>query len=894
MSHSKDTYHILLFRFLGFLKREGFHITPEDYAQISMIIAQISPESVAFKDIKFYVAPIVAKDENQQEIFYHLFETFFSLTSDSEKDLVKGGGDSDETPLPPSQLPQAPLGIGYKTYLLVISTISIFISISLTFFTQWSSDAFFWLVVLWLSVGLPYLVLSLLYFWKKQQSYIPKRTEQQIPPYIFFLRTPNVPHLLLRDDEIRRLHRVFRRLKSEEYSRFVNIENTIQATIRKAGIVQPVFQHEDKDVEFVVIIEKQRLENHVMHWMEYIFSQFEQLSASVHVFYYETDPRICMNKKGELVNIQNFKGINSHLIVVGNGHCFVDTYTFRFEHSISPLYKWAETWLKGWAKVGILTPVHLDQWQTSDHTLSELFCLSRASLDGLISLLDYWQDDNLIDKARLSEPLCTTGPTHIDLLEVIYPPQVFDWICACAIYPEIQWDLTIHLGLTMETRPHELVNGKNIELLLRLPWFKSGRMPKVVRYSLIERLDSNRLLLIKVRQIVAELLSNQNMDKENGNMRARRLYNEAIAAGDDEKKRREKCEELYQWCEAGHTDDVDIEEIFPLKKQSFSSFFRNFIRHFFSWRGLTDSLIEAASEKLWIRIEDLPSPVSPLKPPQEAEPMESEKYPVMELCTELKEKNTNYIFLFGEVAAGKTAVISSLIYHLDTNAKEGALYPVDHSFRKAEFHNHIRNKFSKGVFLDRSKIDILDVGFSFKQASRSDIRLTFLEMSGENFSEIERGPSRVYRDEVEKYLRCPGINVIFFLVVDWNTAKKQDLYISNFLEYIETESPKEDRKQSFLLLLSKWETYKGRYKEDVAEFVKENMPHAFSKLSYVKATITSYSVGTVWKEELTSINKYYPEKVKEWLFSEIAPRSTSNPFWKTVRDIFSKAFGRYD
>ena len=59
----------------------------------------------------------------------------------------------------------------------------------------------------------------------------------------------------------------------------------------------------------------------------------------------------------------------------------------------------------------------------------------------------------------------------------------FHWLAACAIYPELLWDLTVYLG-------HELkVLGRDeqrLSLLLRLPWFRHGSMPDWLRERLME------------------------------------------------------------------------------------------------------------------------------------------------------------------------------------------------------------------------------------------------------------------------------------------------------------------------------------------------------------------------------------------------------------------------
>jgi len=82
----------------------------------------------------------------------------------------------------------------------------------------------------------------------------------------------------------------------------------------------------------------------------------------------------------------------------------------------------------------------------------------------------------------------------------------FWWLCACAIYPALRWNLTIYLGLKL-TMPRSEGGGESSfyaeERALRLaalPWFREGFMPNWLRLRLIA------LLPKAVRAQVAGLL----------------------------------------------------------------------------------------------------------------------------------------------------------------------------------------------------------------------------------------------------------------------------------------------------------------------------------------------------------------------------------------------------
>jgi len=51
------------------------------------------------------------------------------------------------------------------------------------------------------------------------------------------------------------------------------------------------------------------------------------------------------------------------------------------------------------------------------------------------------------------------------------------WLAAAAVYPELNWNLTLHLGnaLFTDLRLDQLAG--RVLALANLPWFRAGRMP---------------------------------------------------------------------------------------------------------------------------------------------------------------------------------------------------------------------------------------------------------------------------------------------------------------------------------------------------------------------------------------------------------------------------------
>ena len=99
------------------------------------------------------------------------------------------------------------------------------------------------------------------------------------------------------------------------------------------------------------------------------------------------------------------------------------------------------------------------------------------------------------------------GVSEEDLLrdiELFLDPDGFRWFAALAVFPALQWDITLFLGLRLPSSgspdrrcySDDAAGDRRISALTRLPWLASGRMPLWLREALIKRLpqDDKRVI----------------------------------------------------------------------------------------------------------------------------------------------------------------------------------------------------------------------------------------------------------------------------------------------------------------------------------------------------------------------------------------------------------------
>ncbi len=71
--------------FLKILEREGFSISPRDYIRVGQVLEQVGLSVIDHpEEIKFYLAPLLAKSPEQQNRFYLLFDTYYRKVTDMD------------------------------------------------------------------------------------------------------------------------------------------------------------------------------------------------------------------------------------------------------------------------------------------------------------------------------------------------------------------------------------------------------------------------------------------------------------------------------------------------------------------------------------------------------------------------------------------------------------------------------------------------------------------------------------------------------------------------------------------------------------------------------------------------------------------------------------------
>jgi WD40 repeat protein len=233
------------------------------------------------------------------------------------------------------------------------------------------------------------------------------------------------------------------------------------------------------------------------------------------VYFFEGDPRICFSKERNNSPRKLQEIIHQYhdrcLIVVSDSDRFFSDISGELEPWVSQL--------KTWEKRAVLTPNPISNWSNQEFFLAQNFIVLPATAEGL-QVLSQVLNPEVIKSYLLSGQVQTplpeqllihsfhwldrSPPTAAEItsmlksLEEYLGNDGYYWFTACAVFPELHWNITLYLGTQLKTQSNQsLAEVCSPIKLARLPWFRSGYMPDWLRSLLILKLTKEQELTIR-------------------------------------------------------------------------------------------------------------------------------------------------------------------------------------------------------------------------------------------------------------------------------------------------------------------------------------------------------------------------------------------------------------
>ncbi len=339
----------------------------------------------------------------------------------------------------------------------------------------------------------------------KQRVLILQKQRKKKPPYVWPIKVYAEAPKIYDSEQFYDTARLLRRRQIDEFSR-LDIDATIAATVEAHGYPSPRYRPGSKPSEYLVLIDRASLRDHQAKLFDNLVGVLKNEQVFIERYFYEGDPRVCFSEDattGIYLSDLQIKYVNHRLIIFGDGARLINPLTGDLESWVSLFQEWPER--------ALLTPRSIQRWGLMEVGLVSHFILLPASLNGIRALTEYFAPPLMAYSLRLGQRETDISSDLRERSELIpalrkqLGEETFQWLCACAVYPELQWDLTLYLG-ALPCMPSGLINEENLLRLTRLPWFRLGSIPDELRYVLILELDKPTEKAI--RSALIELLEN--------------------------------------------------------------------------------------------------------------------------------------------------------------------------------------------------------------------------------------------------------------------------------------------------------------------------------------------------------------------------------------------------
>lgn len=316
----------------------------------------------------------------------------------------------------------------------------------------------------------------------------------------------NQEHLISSEPEVDKLSDILRKRQVSEMHR-LNIRNTIKATVAQGGIPMLQYTPLTKSLSFLVFIDKEYPDSHLVKLFEWLMTKLQKEQVDITIYEYYKEPLYLSNEKLNQLRIPVERVAAHHpgssVFVFGDARHFV--YPMK-----GKLKSWVADKFSNWHTKILITPFSKNDWDKKELALSEAgFVVVPADISAGFVIEDVI-NRQVETYTQIKHPAPATYPARFlnfyeieTLKEYINDDLMMQWVCSLAVFPTVDWNLTIALGKSIENdldkkgKPAELLNYTNLLKIGRIAWMHNGIIPDSLKTKMLEQLDGNSQLLAR-------------------------------------------------------------------------------------------------------------------------------------------------------------------------------------------------------------------------------------------------------------------------------------------------------------------------------------------------------------------------------------------------------------
>gem|GEM_PF-3368842 len=325
----------------------------------------------------------------------------------------------------------------------------------------------------------------------------------------------NKNYLPLPEPEIGDVARQMRKRINDDAS-YLHLQKTIARAIENSGFFQPVLSSRTQQSEYLVLIDENNSKSQQVKLFEYLLELLAKQNVFIEKYYYQQEPKLCYcTTQPNGISLEKLsEKYPKHVLLI-----FGDAYQLIYQHYPVMDSSYLQL-LRRWQYKAVVTPVSFLDWGNKEKKalLDELPVLP-VDIPGQILLLQKLFEEEINIIAGLKQYSKNFYETEmidfedVDELYVYcenaawanvsgggkYSNILFQWIAALAVYPKIQWQLTIAIGKAIMDKygkSHEM-NFTSLLRIARIKWMKDGKFPDYSRLDLLKNLSKENEVIAR-------------------------------------------------------------------------------------------------------------------------------------------------------------------------------------------------------------------------------------------------------------------------------------------------------------------------------------------------------------------------------------------------------------
>lgn len=337
---------------------------------------------------------------------------------------------------------------------------------------------------LWLVLGGSSIWGLILLYRRQRRKMIRTHQHTRDPLSYWPVRTEDHIHVQLPHEFYQAANSLRRRLPVS--TPVIDMPATVMATIRAGGRPAPVFRQRSRPAEYLVLLPDDNAFAMFTQYCDFLFAMLGKTDIILHRYYYRDAPVQFYAHSGEKPS-----PVPSLLYHHGNARLLLVMHPQEAE-------KYADlivTQFGQWEDRALLLSAPMQQGTAADAQLRETFRLYPASVKCLERLVEQWEAGQETDDTYIPDPpqpfisrFEALKPQLLRYFEACRtgspPEELLRWLTACCFFPELHWELVLFTGQQLKGEKVPLLRLENLEALCRIIWFASGSIPAEVRDTL--------------------------------------------------------------------------------------------------------------------------------------------------------------------------------------------------------------------------------------------------------------------------------------------------------------------------------------------------------------------------------------------------------------------------